>query len=225
MGSHGAYPGLAINTERFGQMVTAMKNPSTKLSAKNKGQQGFSLIEVMIAIVVMSIGLLAVISSFVTAVAATQSAQQDLIARQKTLEAMESIYTARNAQQVPFASVDNVSNGGIFLSGAQTMLCAGPDGLVGTADDVPCTTLSGANCPNGGAECMVLPGPDGILGTADDTMMSLSNFRRTITINPVLLPSGAVNKNMKAITITVTYSKDGLPARTFTANGLISSYH
>jgi len=202
-----------------------MKTFPTIISGKNKRQQGFSLIEVMIAIVVMSIGLLAVIASFVTAISATQSAQQDLIARQKTLEAMESIYTARNAQQVPFASVDNVSNGGIFLSGAQTMLCAGPDGLVGTADDVPCTTQSGAACPNGGAECMILPGPDGILGTSDDTTMSLSNFRRTITINPVLLPSGVVNANMKAITITVSYSKDGLPARSFTANGLISSYH
>ena len=72
---------------------------------------------------------------------------------------------------------------------------------------------------------MVLPGPDGVLGTADDVTMSLANFKRTITINPVLLPSGAVNLNMVAITVAVTYTQAGLPGRTYTANGLISSYH
>jgi prepilin-type N-terminal cleavage/methylation domain-containing protein len=186
---------------------------------------GFSLIEVMIAIVVMSIGLLAVVASLATALSAAQSGEEDLIARQKALEAMESIYTARNSQQIPFAAVANQSNGGIFLDGSSRLLCAGPDGLVGTADDVPCTTVAGVTCPSGGAECMVLPGPDGILGTADDVTMSLGNFTRTITINPVLLPSGAPNTNMMAITITVQYTKAGLPARSFQANGLISSYH
>jgi prepilin-type N-terminal cleavage/methylation domain-containing protein len=201
-----------------------MQNKIMRTDAR-KVEGGFTLIEVMIAIVVMSVGLLAVIASFATAISATQSAEEDLIARQKVLEAMESIYTARNAQQIPFASVANVSAGGIFLDGAQPMKCAGPDGLVGTGDDVNCTTQAGANCPNGGAECMVLPGADGILGTGDDVTMSIGNFTRTITVTPVLLASGAVNNNMMAISITVSYTKAGLPARSFTANGLISAYH
>jgi len=188
-------------------------------------QRGFSLLEVMIAIVVMTVGLLAVIATFATAIAATQSAEEDLIARQKAIEAMESIYTARNSQQIPFASINNIASGGIFRSGPQPLLCAGADGLVGTADDVPCNTTAGAACPNGGVECMVLPGPDGVLGTADDQIMSLANFTRTIAINQVLLPSGAVNTNMMAITIAVNYTKPGMPSRTYTANGLISSYH
>jgi len=201
-----------------------MKQP--KISKQlARADEGFTMIEVMIAIVVMLVGVLAIIASLATAVAATQSSQEDLIARQKVLEAMESIYTARNSQQIPFASVANVSNGGIFVNGAQPMLCAGPDGLVNTGDDVPCTTAAGTNSPSGGAECMVLPGPDGILGTADDVTMSLGNFTRTITITPVLLANGNVNANMMAITITVSYTKDGLPTRSFTANGLISSYH
>jgi prepilin-type N-terminal cleavage/methylation domain-containing protein len=202
-----------------------MKRTKNTATASQPRQSGFSLIEVMIAIVVMTIGLLAVIATFAAAVAATQSGEEDLIARQKTLEAMESIYTARNAQQIPFATIANQSNGGIFRDGPQPLLCAGPDGLVGTADDVACTTTAGALCPNAGVECMVLPGPDAVLGTADDVTMSLANFTRTITINQVLLPSGAVNTNLMAITIVVSYTKAGLPARTFTANGLISSYH
>jgi prepilin-type N-terminal cleavage/methylation domain-containing protein len=194
-------------------------------TAKPKSENGFTLIEVMIAIVVMSIGILAMIASFATAVAATQSAQEDLIARQKALEAMESIYTARNSQQIPFSAVANVSNGGIFLDGAQTLKCAGPDGLVNTGDDVNCTTQAGTVCPDNGAECMVLPGNDGILGNADDVTMSLGNFTRTIAVTPVLLPNGNPNSNMMAISITVAYTKAGLPARSYTASSLISSYH
>jgi hypothetical protein len=105
------------------------------------------------------------------------------------------------------------------------MKCAGPDGLVNTGDDANCTTQAGAVCPDNGAECMVIPGNDGILGTADDVIMSLGNFTRTIAITPVLLANGTPNPNMMAISITVTYTKAGLPARSYTANSLISSYH
>ena len=192
---------------------------------KHASERGFTLLEVMIAIVVMTIGLLAVMASFATAISATASAQEDLIARHKALDAMESIYTARNSQQLPFASINNIANGGIFLSGAQPLHCAGPDGIVGTADDVDCTAPdTGVACP-GGVECLVLPGPDGVLGTADDVTQGLSNFTRTITFNQVLLPSGQPNSNLIAVTVSITYVKPGWPARTYSVNGLISSYH
>ncbi|HET6216356.1 MAG TPA: prepilin-type N-terminal cleavage/methylation domain-containing protein [Acidobacteriaceae bacterium] len=199
-----------------------------QFARKGSAEGGFTLIEVMIAIFVMTIGLLAVMASFATAISATASAQEDLIARHKALDAMESIYTARNSQQLPFSSINNIANGGVFKSGAQQLLCAGPDGLVGTADDVACTAPdTGAACP-GGVECLVLPGPDGILGTADDVTQGLGNFRRTITFNPVLQTINGVvstNLNLIAVTISVSYVKPGWPARTYTVNGLISSYH
>jgi type II secretory pathway pseudopilin PulG len=204
---------------------------SSKRIAKHElqpQQGGFTLVETMIAVVVMTVGLLALIASFATALAATQSAQEDLIARHKSLDAMESIYTARNAQQIPFASINNTASGGIFLGGAQPLLCPGADGIVGTGDDAPCTVPgSGAACP-GGVECLVLPGADGILGNGDDVTQSLSNFTRTIAFNNVLLPAaqgGGVNANLIAVTITVAYSKGGWPVRSYTVNGLISSYH
>lgn len=195
---------------------------------RHSTESGFTLIELMIATVVMTIGLLALMASFATAIRATASAQEDLIARHKALDAMESIYTARNSEQEPFSAINNVAAGGIFLSGAQPLLCAGPDGIVGTADDVACTAPdTGAACP-GGVECLVLPGPDGILGTADDITESLSNFTRTITFYPVYLPAsqgGGVNSNLIGITIAVTYIKPGWPPRTYSVNGLVSSYH
>jgi len=201
------------------------ENKSTR---KPRSEHGFTILEVMIATVVMTIGILAVMASFATAIAATESAQEDLIARHKALDAMESIYTARNSQQLPFSSIQNIANGGVFKSGAQSLLCAGPDGIVGTADDVSCTAPdTGAACP-GGVECLVLPGPDGVLGTADDVTQSLANFTRTIAFNSVSLPAaqgGGPNPNLIAVTVTVSYIKPGWPARSYSVNALISSYH
>ena len=201
-----------------------------KKFGKHRAQRGFSLLEVMIAMVVLTVGLLAVILAFGTAISATEWAQEDLIARHKALDAMESIYTARNSQQLPFAAIQNIANGGIFLSGAQSLLCAGADGIVGTADDVACTAPdTGAACP-GGIECLLLPGPDGVLGTADDETVSLTNFTRTISFNTIFLPpaqGGGVNTNLIGITITINYSKPGRwgYSRNYTVNGLVSSYH
>jgi type IV pilus modification protein PilV len=194
----------------------------TRTRANRQEQRGFSMIEVMIAIAVVGIGILALIATFGTAIAATQSAQEDLIARQKALEAMESIYTARNTQQIVFAQIANMP-GGIFTNSATQLLSAGPDGLINTSDDVPFP--ANGVCP-AGPECFPLPGPDGILGTADDVPMSLANFTRQIQINGVLESDGVtINPNLKQITVTVSYTKDGLTVpRSYTVNALISAF-
>jgi hypothetical protein len=157
-------------------------------------------------------------------VGATQNAQQNLIARQKTLEAMESIYTARNSQQISFAQIANTTSGGIFTAAPTQLLAPGNDGLVNTADDLN-FPAAGA-CP-AGPECITLPGPDGILGTADDVGMSLANFRRQITLGPVLEVDGVtVNPNLKQITVTVSYSTGtSTVPRVYSVTGLISQWH
>ena len=192
-------------------------------------QSGFTIIETMIAIAIMSIGILTLIAAFATAVTATQNAQENLIARQKTLEAMESVYTARNTQQLSFSSVANVSNGGIFLDGIQPIWCAGSSGIYGTASfggytgDTACPAT--AQCP-AGPQCVVLPGPDGILGTADDVGMSLGNFNRQIQIGTVLEADGVtINPNLKQVTVTVNYYASGSTvAHAYTVNALISAF-
>jgi type II secretory pathway pseudopilin PulG len=199
-----------------------------KFENQQTKQTGFALIEAMIALVVLTVGLCGVLASLQYAIEGTESAQEDLIARHKAMDALESIYTARNSQQIAFSSINNISQGGIFTDGALPLLCAGPDGLVGTADDVACTAPdTGAACP-GGVECLVLPGPDGILGTADDETFSLSNFTRTIAFNPVtqiINGNSSTNENLIAVTITVAYTKPGFHSRAYSVNALISNYH
>jgi type II secretory pathway pseudopilin PulG len=198
-------------------MDTAMMNGRKTRATE---ERGFSLIEVIISICILMVALLALVGTFAAAVAATASSQEDLVAKQKAMEAMESIYTARNTQQLGFASIANLNAaGGIFKLGYQPLMAAGIDGLVGTNDD---TNYPG--CP-GGVECINLPGPDGILGTTDDQQMSLANFQRQITITPVLLPDGTPNQNLKQVQIDVQYTKPGTSKpRTYTTIAYISSY-
>lgn len=197
-----------------------MKKPISRCSK----QRGFTLIETMIAIAIMGIGIMTLLAAFVTAVNATQNAQNNLIARQKALEAMESIYTARNSQQITFPQIANVSSGGIFISASEQLLDPGPDGIINTADD---TNFAAAGACPAGPECVTLPGPDGILGTADDVAYSLANFNRTIAVGTVLEADGVtINPNLKQITVTVSYTSGTSTAvQSYTVTGLISSFH
>jgi len=189
----------------------------------SSAQRGFTMIETMIAIAIMSIGILTLIAAFATAVNATANAQENLIARQKTLEAMESIYTARNTQQITFSQIANTSSGGIFTSGQSQLLCAGPDGLVNTSDDVNCPASGPCAA---GPECVVLPGRDGILGTTDDVAMSLSNFTRQIQIGSVLESDGVtIDPNLKQITVTISYVSGGSSVpHAYSVQALISAF-
>jgi len=199
-----------------------MKQLRSHARGHQSRQRGFTMIETMIAIVIMSIGIITVLAAFGTAVAATQNAQENLIARQKALEAMESIYTSRNTQQITFAQIANISSGGIFTDGPTQLLSPGPDGLVNTDDDVPFPPTG--VCP-AGPECITLPGPDGTLGTPDDTAMSLANFSRQIQIGTVLQADGTINPNLKQVTVTVSYLTGGSSVpHSYTVNALISAF-
>src|SRR6202008_2420070 len=158
-------------------------------------QKGFTLLEIVIAMAVLSFGILAFASFYTQGMQASYRSQIQFIAQEKAQEALETIYTARDTQMLSFAQINNVSQGGVFKDGPQPLLAPGPDGLVGTADD-------DANNPDG---IVVGPGPDGILGTADDIQIPLNPWMtRTITIVPV--PNQV---NLNQITITINYMYQG----------------
>lgn len=191
-------------------------------------QRGFTLIETMISMAILTIGSLGLLGVFGVAVKATQTTQQDMIARQVASEAMESIYTARNSSEISFAQIQNASNGGIFVDGMNSLMCAGPDGILDTADDTSCLTAAGAVCPNGGVECLTEPGPDGLMGTADDVIVSLNNYQRQITITP-LYTTGANStqiQTLNQVTVTVQYTVPTSTAvKTYVLNEYVSAYH
>ena len=207
-----------------------MKRPTLSLrqSARQaRVQRGFTLIEVMISIAVLTVGSIGLLGVFGLAVRATQTSQEDMIARQLANETMESIYTARNTAEISWAQIQNVSNGGIFMNGTLNVMCAGPDGILDTADDTACLTASGATCPNGGIECLTEPGPDGILGTPDDVILSLANYQRSVVITP-LYTTGAnptLIQTLEQVTITIYYTTpNSNQTKTYVINEYISPY-
>lgn len=156
-----------------------------------KRSSGFGLIESMISIVVLTIGLVGLLSVFSFALATAQSSQQDMIAKQLADSAMESIFTARETAQLQWLQIQNVGAGttpdGIFLTGFQSVQGGGANGILGTTDD-------------SGAEVLRSTGPDGIVGTADDVTTSLSSFQRQIQLEAI-----AGNPGLRKVTITVRY--------------------
>lgn len=177
----------------------------------NQQQQGFTLLEVLISMFVLTVGLVSMLGVFATAMAATQTAQQDMIAKQLAQQAMETIYTARETANVTWDQIQNVGGAGspgIFRTGLQPIKQVGTDGIMDTVND-------GASSP----QTMALPGPDGIVGTSDDVTMGLSNYQRSIAIANT--PSG----DLRSITITIRYTtpRSRFPKQ-YVLSGFISQY-
>jgi prepilin-type N-terminal cleavage/methylation domain-containing protein len=195
----------------------AMIGHSGDTRTQKQAQGGFSLLEVMISMVLLTVGLVSLLGVFGLAMAATQTTQQDMIAKQLANEAYESIVTARNTAQINWDQIQNVGSTncpisgattcGIFLAGAQPIYNSGADGIYGTADDAAA-----------GMQTLRQPGPDGIYGTADDTVVPLNGYQRTIVLTNV-------DTTLRSINITVQYTatQAALP-RTYVLSSYISEY-
>lgn len=171
---------------------------------------GFTLIETMIAIAVLTFGLIAIAQGFVVGLSFLDSAGPDMIAREKAAEAIESVYTARDTRTITWAQIRNVEGAagtdrGVFLDGAQPLRSAGDDGLVNTEDD-----------GEEEVESITMPGPDGEIGTADDIRRPLDTFTREIEIRDV-------GPNLRRIRVVINY-RSGQRPRTFVIETLISSF-
>jgi len=191
-------------------MKTRKEELDMRKAKERAAQKGFTLLETMVALVVLGIGLIALAAMLAGSMAYMNSSQADFIAQQKASEAIESIFTARDTQAVTYAQIQNVSSGGIFLDGPENMIDPGPDGVVDTADD-------NANLP----DTIIKPGPDGVLGTADDIQIQLSVYykmQRTIVISNIAGENG-----VRQIVVTVTYTT-GTFNRTYTLTSYISQY-
>jgi len=172
------------------------------------GEQGFTILETLVAVSVLAVGLLGLAGVLVAGLTRLSAAPTELIARQKAAEAVENVYMARDTGIRTWAQVRNVrggsgSDGGIFLDGPQSLRDPGADGLINTADD-------------GAVEQQVQPGTDGLLNTADDVRTSLSQFTREIRIRDI---SGT----LRELQVTVTVTGANGP-RSYVLTTLISSY-
>ena len=196
-------------------MATTVGKRRKALARPNQLQRGFSLLEVVISMAILTIGLVSLAGVFGLAMASTQESQEDMIAKQMANEVVESIVTARNTAQLSWDSIQNTADGGIFLNGFQQAYMPAGDGILGTADDVT------------GAQYVTItePGPDGIYGTSDDISLPLSNYRRQIQIQPVTDANGNVVPSLRAINVTIQYNtpRTRVP-KTYSLSSFISQF-
>ena len=173
-------------------------------------QRGFTLMETLIAMVVLAVGILGLAAMLGDSLAYMKGSQDDFIAQQKAEEAAEAIFTAKYNANATFAQISNFGVGnpaGLFLPGPLPLRVPGPDGLVNSVND-------------GGAPLasIITPGPDKILGTGDDVVVPLGNFTRTITITTV--PG---KPNLKQVLITINYTA-GRFTRAYNLTTYVSSF-
>ena len=181
-------------------------------SPGRNGSDGFSTLEVLMAMFVITIALTGLLSLFGYAISTMSLMQDLLIAKQKSRETLESIYTARNTSQITFDMIQNVSaSPGIFLDGYQPLERPQADGLIGTADDASVETLS-------------LPGPDGLLNTGDDEVRVLDTFERQIQIDPILFADSSVNPDIRRVLVSIRYNTPMGGQSTYTVESYISRY-
>jgi hypothetical protein len=165
--------------------------------------RGVSLIETMIAMLVLTVGAIGMASVFLYGMQSASSSPAELIATQKASEAMESVIAARDSHTLTWAQLRNAADGGIFLDGPKPMTVAGPDGILNTADD-------------GDVETVVFPGPDQTLETEDDRTETLTAFTREITI-------AQISASLRSITVTIVYQA-GSASRTYTLTSYMSAF-
>lgn len=206
-------------------MGTAMMGRGGKTRARKQAESGFSLLEVMISMVILTVGLVSLLGVFGLAMATTQTSQQNMIAKQLANEAYESIVTARNSSQLSWDQIQNASScgsgvnptsGGIFLSGTTPtpIYNRGADGIVGTCDDMVA-----------GEQTLQEPGPGGNYGDGDDVMIPLTPYQRTITISSLQDGNHNTISSLRSVTITVQYTTPQMSQqRTYTLNSYISQY-
>lgn len=174
-----------------------------------ENQSGFSYLEVIFAIMIMTIGVVAMVSAISLAMLREAESENKNIARQVTSSALESIFAARDLRNTnPLNNWDGINNdtvpNGVFLSGWNPIrLDAGRDGINGTADDA-CTT--GQNCS---------------VGAYTNTSPEIKGFERQIVITDVV-EAGIPAIRKKQIDIRVRYVM-GQQTRTETITTLITN--
>lgn len=178
-------------------MPTSMPTPDHCHSSIKRSDSGFSLLEMVVAITLLTVGLLGVASAIGYAMVASNHGRSITNTKLLAVSILEQMETLRNTGNLTFgqiANVGQVNNAGAtrnflgFPAGPQQVSTnPGPDGMFGTADD------------------LVDAGNDGDFGTPDDVInpnLAIVGITRQIQIT-------SLSSTFKKVEVTVNYSVSG----------------
>ncbi len=171
------------------------------IQKRKRSEQGMSLLEVLVASVVLMVGLMGALSLFAYSVATMNFSDEEMIARQKAREALEGVVGARNSASYSWDDINNAPTG-IFVSGSTNMTNPGSDGIVNTNDDSGIETIT---LPNGKTR-------------------ALSDFTRQVSITPATV-GGLPSSTLRMVTVTITYPRGRFGTGTYQLTGYISSWN
>jgi type II secretory pathway pseudopilin PulG len=185
-------------------------------------QEGFSYIDVMIALVILMIGILASAAALTANLVRSYETEKQVISKQIALSTIESIFSARDiARPGAVAGWDSIGNVGANPDGTGTPqgvflndFCPirqdlGWDGVAGTVDDA---------CAGGGA-CQVA-------GRPDNTSEVTAGFMRRVVITDLQdseRPSPPHAISRRRVDVTVRYFVNQLQ-REQTISTIITNY-
>jgi len=177
---------------------------------RHKSQAGFSLIEMVVATLILTIGLLGMASAISYALMASNRGRGVTNAKMLVVSMLEQMETLRNTGQLHFTEISNSQVSGSTFTGFRdpdtfypVSNAPGADGVFGTADDL----ATG-------------PGADGLYGTTDDAIdqtRTIPNVTRKIKIETF-----STNDYLKKITVTLRYSSNGGEYRDLTCVGYLN---
>lgn len=155
-----------------------MDEPGEKSSIKGiKSEAGFTMIEAIVAIFVLTIGLVGTVAAITYALEFSAISRNVGGAKSLIVASIEEVETLRNAQRLDFKQIANVGGvdnidsknpfNGFSVGFKQISKMPGPDGVNGTDDD------------------LIAPGADNQYGTKDDftdSSLAIGGYLRQITI-------------------------------------------
>ena len=164
---------------------------------ESRTDRGFSLLEMVVAMGILTVGLLGVAASIGYALMVTNSARTVTNSKLLIVSVLEQMETLRDTGELSFGQIANVGQvdntaGVREFAGFETTFqpvstTPGPDGIFGTADD------------------LVDPGSDGIYGTADDVVKP--QLARPGVTRQILITQ--LGPQLKRIQVTLRYSPRG----------------
>lgn len=159
---------------------------------RSNTESGFSYIDVMIALVILMVGVLALLSGISASILQSRGHEQQQLAKQYAASTMESILSVKetDSTRLGWNAIGNV--------GSNPDVNGNPQGIFVT----------------GFQPVMSDAGPDEVLGTADDAGTQIAGLQREIVItdvcdpdrpSPICAPPGTARIRIRAVQVTIRY--------------------
>jgi prepilin-type N-terminal cleavage/methylation domain-containing protein len=174
---------------------------------RRHSESGFSLLELVVSMVILTVGLLGVASAISYALLATNRGRGITNSKMLVVSILEQMETLRDTGQLHFNEISNSQVLGSNFTGfpdtfQPVSTIPGPDGIFGTADD------------------LIDPGPGGVYGDGND--FTNNALKRPGVQRKIVISTLTDNDYLKKIEVTLRYQTNGNETRDLVCSGYLN---